>query len=195
MIHGDFVDDPSSGPTTLFLREIYERMITNVIDPEQKLKTSGAASPAFMHRWDGHRWALGPHTSYPTGGLRPFSDQGHGVMNQNIPLNVIHSANLMPKNQTKRRELPQNDPQYNHSAASRVPYFAHRAATLFLFLLKTRLQETRPYQGPTIPTLKTKQLRRRHSVLAMARTAQNRTSLHRYRGPLPKPSHGPLSTG
>jgi hypothetical protein len=41
VIHGDFVDDPSSGPTTLFLREIYERMITNVIDPEQKLKTSG----------------------------------------------------------------------------------------------------------------------------------------------------------
>jgi hypothetical protein len=56
VIHGDFVDDPSSGPTTLFLREIYERMITNVIGPEQKLKTTGAASLAFAHRSGGHRW-------------------------------------------------------------------------------------------------------------------------------------------
>jgi hypothetical protein len=116
-------------------------------------------------------------------------------MNQNIPLDVIYSANLMPKNQTKRRELPQNDPQYSHPAASRVPYFAHRAATLFLFPLKIRLQETRPYPARTIPTLKTKQLRRRYFVPAMARTAQNRITLRRHTGALSNPSPGPSSTG
>ena len=116
-------------------------------------------------------------------------------MNQNIPLDVIPSANLMPKNQTKRRELPQNDPQYSHPAASRVPYFVHRAVTLFLFHLKTRLQETRPYPARTIPTLKTKQLRRRHFVPAMARTAQNRITLHRHTGALSNPSSGPSSEG
>jgi hypothetical protein len=57
VIRRDFVDDTSSIPTTLFLREIYERMIANVIGPEQKLKTSGAAGPAFAHRSGGHRWA------------------------------------------------------------------------------------------------------------------------------------------
>jgi len=116
-------------------------------------------------------------------------------MNQNIPLDVIYSANLMPKKQTKRSELPQNDPQYSHPAASRFRYFAQQAATLFLFHLKTRLQKTRPYQRPTIPTLKPKQLRRRHFVSAMARTAQNRITLLKHTGALPNPSHGPSSTG
>jgi hypothetical protein len=48
VIRRNFVDHTSSGPTTLFLREIYERMIAKVIGPEQNSKPP--ALPALRSR-------------------------------------------------------------------------------------------------------------------------------------------------